>query len=129
MAREVPLWVGNNDDSAIPDRVKLRIYLNAQGRCTECTRRVGVGTPYEIDHKIALINGGKHAEDNLCLLCQECHKQKTATDVTEKARTYRKRKSHYGIRKAKGRPIPGSKASGWKRTFSGEWIKRDEKIE
>ena len=34
----------------------------------------------EVDHKIALMNGGNNELDNLALLCDECHKDKTALD-------------------------------------------------
>lgn len=37
---------------------------------------------FEVDHKLALVNGGKEFDkSNLQVLCQDCHKKKTKSDV------------------------------------------------
>jgi 5-methylcytosine-specific restriction endonuclease McrA len=33
-----------------------------------------------IDHKLAIVNGGKHEESNIQILCDDCHKIKTVID-------------------------------------------------
>lgn len=35
----------------------------------------------EVDHKVALVNGGPDSDDNLQSLCRECHAAKTAADL------------------------------------------------
>jgi 5-methylcytosine-specific restriction protein A len=63
-----------------PQRV-LRIYLANNGRCHVCGLKLPAGTDYEIDHKLALCNGGTDDDDNLAPICLECHATKTPDDV------------------------------------------------
>jgi 5-methylcytosine-specific restriction protein A len=122
--REVPEWIGATDDADIPKRVRLRIWERYHGRCPMCGRPLFPGR-YQIDHVIALANGGPHSEYNLQPVCTDpCHSGKTQTDVKQKALHYPKRLANAGIKKKTSRPMPGSKASGWKRTFSNGWEKR-----
>jgi 5-methylcytosine-specific restriction protein A len=94
MARSVEAWAGKTDDSAIPPRVRLRVWDREQGKCHRCARKIPVGDAWIIEHRIALINGGANAEPNLCLSCSWCKPLKDAEDVAEKAATYRVRSKH-----------------------------------
>ena len=115
--RAVPEWIGNDDGTAIPARVKLRVYYRFGGICQICFAKEKVLGP-EYDHRVALINGGKHAESNLVPVHPRCHQAKTRQDVAEKSATYRTQLHHLGIKKAR-RPMPGSKASGWRKRMDG----------
>lgn len=127
MTRSLPEWRGPTPDAAIPPRVKARIFERDGGRCRQCTRQVGAGRePFAFDHVVALANGGEHAEGNLQLLCQTCHAVKTRADVAEKSAVYRKRAKHLSIKKA-ARPMPGSRASKWKRRMDGTLVERNSK--
>lgn len=100
MSRELPEWIGKNDNTATPPRVKTRIYIDAEGHCKCCTRFIdGSALVAEYDHVIPLILGGKNRETNLQLLCSECHAAKTKRDVKIKAKVARVRKRHIGIKK------------------------------
>lgn len=107
-------WVAKNDDQAIPPRVKLRVFAAAGGRCEECTNLIVGKLRPEYDHRVALINGGAHAEHNLQLLCSECHKVKTRADVAEKSTMARKKYKSIGIKKPRT-------ITGWRR-FNGEAV-------
>lgn len=96
MSRSVPEWIGKTDDSAIPDRVKLRVHAKAEGRCAKCTVEALTG---QYDHAISLIVGGENRETNLQFLCIPCHRAKTRLDVKLKAKVARVRKRHIGIKK------------------------------
>jgi 5-methylcytosine-specific restriction protein A len=110
--RSVPEWIGRTPDSAIPPRVRMRVFDRVYGFCQgPCGRFLGDGKASHADHVVALINGGENRESNLQLLCDWCHKDKTARDVAEKSETYEKRKRHLGIKK-RGRTIPGRKFDG-----------------
>lgn len=124
MSRAIDEWIGKNDDSPIPDRVKMRVLARCNERCRSCTRRCGVGgEPPEFDHIVALINGGKHAESNLQLLCSTCHASKTKLDVAEKSRVYKRRKSNGGIRKPS--KFSCSRNSKWKKKIDGSVVLRE----
>src|SRR3954470_18223803 len=92
--RTVAEWIGKDDDTAIPARVKLRIFRAAAGTCAICAGRV---TTAAYDHTVALINGGINAEHNVQLLCVPCHKVKTQGDVAEKSKVARVMSKHVGI--------------------------------
>lgn len=96
MSREVPEWIGKTDDTAIPDRVRLRVYEKANGDCAVCGQGV---LSCEFDHIIPLILGGANRESNIQLLCVPCHRAKTKRDVKIKAKVARVKKKHIGIKK------------------------------
>lgn len=96
--RSVPEWIGKTPDSAIPPRVRLRVFDRHAGRCHLSDRKIRPGELWDCDHVVALINGGEHRESNLAPALRDKHRQKTAEDVAEKAVTYRKRSSALGIK-------------------------------
>ncbi len=119
--REVPEWVGATDDAKIPDRVKLRIWQREGGKCSLTGRKIMPGDKYEFEHRIALCNGGRHAEFNIVLaLAGKPHRDKTAKDVALRAKTDRIAKRHIGIKK------PGRSLSHptLKRTMTGQVVNR-----
>lgn len=97
--RAVKEWAPRSDDTPIPNRVRLRVYDRYSGKCSNCGMEIGARNPWEIDHKIALVNGGLHAESNLRPLCRGCHCVKTISDVVEKALIYSIRSKHVGLKK------------------------------
>jgi 5-methylcytosine-specific restriction endonuclease McrA len=97
--RDLPDWKATNDNQAIPARVKIRVFDRAGGKCANCTLTIGASLRPAYDHIEALINGGKHTESNLQLLCVPCHAVKTKTDVAEKSVTARIRAKHLGVKK------------------------------
>lgn len=126
MSRQVSEWRGKTDDSMPPPRVRLRIFDRHHGICHISGRKIQPGEAWELDHIIALANGGLNVESNLAPALKEKHREKTAADVAEKSRVYRKRTRHIGIKTRKGRPMPGSKASGWKRKMDGTVERRHD---
>ncbi len=123
MSRELPEWIGRDDNQAIPPNVRDRVFTRDGGRCAICTRPIDEKVRPAIDHIIALCNGGENRESNLQLLCvSPCHAQKTKSDVGEKSTVYRKRLKDRGIRRPSR--FPGSKDSGWKKCMNGEVVRR-----
>jgi 5-methylcytosine-specific restriction protein A len=120
MTRSVPEWIGKTSDSAVPPRVRDRVFRKYDGRCQcGCNREIRPGEDWDCEDTIAIINGGERREKNLKPWLSEHHPKKTAADVAEKSRVYRKRARHRGIKLRKGRPMPGSKASGLKKRMDG----------
>jgi 5-methylcytosine-specific restriction endonuclease McrA len=62
-----------------PQRV-LRIFQASGGKCHKCGRKLGPADDYDIDHIIALENGGTDDDANLAPCCDWCHTTKTADD-------------------------------------------------
>lgn len=125
MTRSVPPWTGKTDDEAPPPRVRARVFLAKGGKCHRCHRliRPGAGDKWTLEHLIAIANGGANAEPNLDLTCSWCLPAKNAEDVAQKAADYGKRLRHLGLKKAK-HPLPGSRASKWKRKIDGTVVLR-----
>lgn len=122
MSRELPEWIGANDDQAIPARVKIRVFDAFGGRCAVCSLQIAGKLRPAYDHAVSLINGGENRETNLQLLCVPCHAIKTKTDVAEKSVTARKRSKHIGLKKPSR--FPGSRDSGWKKKMDGSVVRR-----
>jgi len=114
MPRPVAEWIGKTETARIPDRVRLRVYDRWFGNCSACGYPI-TRKDLEIDHRIALINGGAHRESNLVPLHAGCHRLKTSLDVARKAASYRKRRKHLLKRPRK--------ITAWRR-FSGEVVRR-----
>lgn len=123
--RSTPEWIGATPDAKIPPRVRLRVYEAHGGKCALTGRKIQAGEEWECDHAVALINGGEHRENNLQPVLKAAHRKKTAEDVRLKAKAARVKKKHLGIHQPKA-TLPGSRGSKWKRTISGQTIRRDE---
>lgn len=72
------------------------------------------GDAWDLDHIVALINGGRHAEDNLAPALRDAHRAKTEDDVKAKSKTARVRAKHLGVwpkskRPLQSRPFPNSR--------------------
>jgi 5-methylcytosine-specific restriction enzyme A len=123
--RSTPEWIGVTPDAKIPPRVRLRVFETHGGKCALTGRKIQPGDDWDCDHAVALINGGEHRESNLQPVLRSAHRKKTVEDVKLKAKAARVKKKHLGIHQPKA-TLPGSRASKWKRTISGQTIRRDE---
>ena len=107
-----------------PAKVKAAALERAKGRCEECTVRLGPGQ-FHYDHKLPDGLGGEPTLENCAVLCKACHGEKTYTqDNPAMARADRLHKKRIGARKPKGRPMPGSRDSGWQHKMNGDWVRR-----
>lgn len=95
--------------------MRLRIFNRCGGICHISQRKIGVGEPWQLDHVVALVNGGQHRESNLVPVLIDKHKEKTKIDVAEKSQVYHKRLKHIGIK-------PKRRKMGY-RKFSGQVVK------
>lgn len=110
---------------------KLAMWERAKGRCEECGRKIVGKLNPEYDHStpdaVADKSNPLTIADGRCL-CSECHDIKTFQqawgpasrgDVSEIAKTDRIIKKSAGVKKRKGRPMPGTKASGLRKRMDG----------
>lgn len=122
MSREVPEWIGSTDDAAIPRRVRLRVFERHGGHCHLSGRKIRAGEPWDLDHIVALVNGGAHRESNLAPALRSKHREKSAADVAEKSAIARKRTKHLGIKKPS--TFSYSRSSKFKKKINGEVVLR-----
>lgn len=123
MTRSIPEWQGKTPDAAIPPRVRLRVFEAHGGKCAETGRKIMPGDEWDIDHEVALANGGKHCESNLRPVLRFAHREKTRSDVALKAKVDRVKKKHLGIHQPKSK-LPGSRGTPFKRKVDGTVIRR-----
>lgn len=95
--RTVPEWIGATPDTAIPTRVRLRVFAAHNGVCYISKRKIRPGEAWECDHVVAVINGGANAEHNLAPALKAPHRLKTDEDVALKSKTARVKAKHLGI--------------------------------
>lgn len=103
--RSVPEWIGATPDTAVPVRVRLRVFEAYKGTCYLSGRKIRPGDAWDLEDIKALCNGGENRESNKAPALRDKHKEKTAADVAEKSMIARKRSKHLGLAKAK-RPFP-----------------------
>src|SRR6185503_15818335 len=89
--RSVEEWRGATPDSRPPDHVRMRIFDRHKGICHISKRKIRTGEPWELEHVVALCNGGENRERNLAPALSDKHKEKTAADRAEKADVDHKR--------------------------------------
>lgn len=117
--RSVKEWVGRTPDSAAPPTVRLRNFRDHDGICHLCKRKILAGEKWDSDHVIGVEDGGLNRESNLAPAHRTCHMRKTGAENSRRDKADRQAQAHLGLRKAKGRPLLGTKASGWKKPFNG----------
>lgn len=123
--RAVEEWRGRTPDTAVPARVRARVFARYDGVCQVTGRKIGPADLWDLDHEIALINGGEHRENNLRPVLRHgaAHRLKTATDMKTKAKIARVQGRHLSLSKSRAL-LPGGKASKWKKKISGEVVER-----
>jgi hypothetical protein len=88
-----------------------------------CTAPLDVGN-FHYDHIDPDWFSKDNELDNCAVICRRCHELKTKKDKRNIAKSKRIQDKRIKARKPKGRPMPGTKRSGWKKTFSHGWEKR-----
>ncbi len=113
--RTVPEWIGETPETAVPLRVKIRVFDAHGGRCHWSGKKIAAGDRWDVDHIRALINGGENRESNLAPILREKHKEKTARDIDEKAKVARLRAKHLGLWPKSHFQIPRRTRPHWAR--------------
>ena len=85
--------------STISPTKRARIFLNAEGKCHLCNRKIVEGEPWEVEHPKAIGLGGKDDESNMMPAHVDCHAGKTRADVRVMRKADRQMKKHAGIKR------------------------------
>lgn len=119
--------MARNDRLEFSRAVRRQVEARAGGCCENkrcgAVLKKGEG---EYDHILPAALGGEATVANCMLICRQCHKDKTAADVKRIRKADRQRDKDRGtyIRSKGKTPMPGSKASRFKRTINGDVIDR-----
>lgn len=95
--RSVPEWIGVTADTKAPTRVRLRVFETHGGRCHLTGRKIQPGEPWELEHVKPLHLGGENRESNLAPALVQAHREKSARELTAKAKADRIRAKHLGV--------------------------------
>lgn len=89
--------------------------------CERCGARIAAGNGPEYHHSTEAAIGGANTIGNCLVLCiRPCHKAVTAKhSIPQVAKTKRIANKRAGIRTPKGKPMPGTKASGVRKRMDG----------
>lgn len=102
---------------------RVRIWDAHQGTCCICYAKIPHGAKWICEHIKPLWLGGDDDERNMGPAHEQCARDKTSAEAPIKAKSDRVRANYLGIRKS-GRPMPGSKASGWRKRMNGRVERR-----
>ena len=64
---------------------RLRIW-SRDPHCVDCGALTSHPDGYELDHVIALVNGGDDTDGNCAVRCVSCHERKTRRDLGQRER-------------------------------------------
>lgn len=103
-------------------RDRLRVWEKFGGVCQgPCGRKLSANDKWIAEHPIPLGLGGTDDREVLELWCEWCADNKTHTeDIPRIAKAKRQKAKHLGIKQPKGRPLPGTKASGIRKRMNGD---------
>jgi 5-methylcytosine-specific restriction protein A len=94
-----------------------KLYGLAEG--IRCNRDLAYGVHF--DHVNPDGNGGKPTLENCAAVCPECNMHKAwKSDTPRIAKMKRQRDRNAGIKTRKGRPMPGTRASGIRKHMNGD---------
>lgn len=107
--RKVHEWIGKTDDSMPPPSIRARIFDRCEGTCHISGRKIMPGDEWHLDHIKSIRNQGENREMNLAVAYGPAHREKTAKENSEGAKSDRIRVKHIGAEDETANPIPSRK--------------------
>lgn len=96
----MPEWVGKTPDSVPPRTVRARVFRRYGGRCYLTGRCIGVRDEWDLEHIKPLWQAqpgeNLNRESNLAPALKEAHREKTASEATDRAKADRIHAKHFG---------------------------------
>lgn len=108
-----------HDRVALTSKKRMLLWIAHKGVCCICDSKIAVGERWISEHIIPLWLNGTNDWENLGLAHEDCAAKKTSREAKDRAKGRRIAERHFGAKVAKGRPMPGTKRSGWKKKFDG----------
>ncbi|GAB6842327.1 hypothetical protein HNR00_003536 [Methylorubrum rhodinum] len=119
--------VGTTPRRPLTPSQKLELYEQQKGICPLCGLFMRPGKRLIDEHLRALGLGGSNDFGNRAIVHEACALAKThgpTGDLTVIADAKAQKRAILGFERPKGRPLPGTKASGLKRGFDGRVTRR-----
>jgi hypothetical protein len=102
---------------------RMELFVRHSGICCLCHNKIdGVREMWD-EHINPLWLDGDNSAENRAPAHARCAKEKTAREAKQRHKGRRIAEKHAGAHKSK-RPMPGSRASKWKRKMNGEVVER-----
>jgi 5-methylcytosine-specific restriction protein A len=111
----------------LTDQQRAHLFLDKGGICHKCRRKLRPGDTWVAEHLNALSTGGDNKWGNWDVTCSWCLPKKNADDAKKAAKIRAVATAHVvpvSQRQKRGKPLPGTKRSGWKRKMDGTWERR-----
>lgn len=105
----------------ISAKERLEIFDRAQGLCHLCEEKIDVvRDAWDIEHRVSLAMGGDETRgsDNLQPAHRDCHRIKSSSDSWALAKAKRREARHKGAAVSRS-PLPGGRASKWRKKLDG----------
>jgi 5-methylcytosine-specific restriction endonuclease McrA len=109
----------------ISEQQVAKLFLEHDGRCGQCKRKLGPSDDYIVEHVLALENGGTNDWDNLGITCAWCKPAKDAADHKAAGHARRVATKHI-ISKSMRKRSPLGKRPGIKFNWSAGRYEREE---
>jgi len=109
----------------ISTKARVAIFERHHGVCHLCSLKITVGQEWDVSHENPLELGGADDESNWLPAHRRCHREHTAlNDIPAIAKAKRIYAKHIGAKPPSRNPMPGSRASKWKRKMDGSVVLR-----
>jgi 5-methylcytosine-specific restriction protein A len=106
----------------LTDQQRAKLFLDKGGKCHKCGRKLRSGDTWVAEHMVALSVGGDNSPENWDVTCEWCFPEKNREDASKAAKGRAVATSCIiprSQRQKKGRPMMGSRASGWRKRMDG----------
>jgi 5-methylcytosine-specific restriction endonuclease McrA len=116
----MPPIIDRNSRKRLTPKQRLSIFVAHEGICHICGVRInGVREKWDVEHLLALADGGSDDLGNLRPAHVACHRRKTSVETTSRAKSERVKLRHFG---AVGPKTPKSR---FKRKLDGSVVDRE----
>jgi 5-methylcytosine-specific restriction enzyme A len=103
---------------------RVKLFAARGGVCHICAGKIATGDAWDLSHPHPLAMGGDDEPDNHDIAHRKCHRVVTTEqDIPAIAKAKRREARHIGAHRS-ARPMPGSRASNFKRKLNGTVEKR-----
>ncbi len=105
---------------------RAKVFLDNEGTCSQCTRKLTSKDDWIVEHETALENGGSNEASNLKITCLWCKPKKDAVDHKIAAKTRHKATKHVVPGKHRKTGFATNKNSKYKKRMDGTVERRDQ---